>query len=159
MIRSLKRLSHERNGFSAVELLLGLAITAVIVSAVVPAARGWHEGGKFRATLKTATGLAEAVRHYRAATGSWPASWTDLSGRYLTTLLPTNPWGAGFALSATTSYAEITTTVPLSSPPGGSLPAIASLSPVPGGARLTVRVALPGEAVDLEFERKRLTGV
>lgn len=159
MTRARNRPAHERNGFSAVEVLLALGIMGVILAALVPAARGWHDGGKFRATLETATALAEAVRQYRAATGSWPASWTDLSGRYLANASPATPWGASFTLSATTSYAEITTTVPLGSPPGGILPPISSLSSVSGGTQLTIRVPLPGEAVDLEFERKRLTGV
>jgi type II secretory pathway pseudopilin PulG len=96
--------------------MLALAILGVLMGALVPAVRGWHEGGKFTATLKTAAALTEAVRQYRLATGSWPASWADLSGRYLATASPTTPWGGGFTLMSTARYAEITTTVPLGSP-------------------------------------------
>lgn len=145
-------------GFSAVELLLALGLMGVVLTLLLPAARGWHEGGKFRATLKTAAGLADSVRQYRQATGTWPAGWSDLSGRYLVATAPTTPWGASFTLTSTATYAEITTTVPLTSLPSGIAPKVASLTPVVGGTQLTVRVPLPGETADLEFERKRLTG-
>ncbi len=151
-------LRRGRRGFSVIELMLALAILGVLMGALVPAVRGWHEGGKFTATLKTAAALTGAVRQYRLATGSWPASWADLSGRYLATASPTTPWGGSFTLTSTARYAEITTTVPLGSPPSGILPPMASLSAVAGGTQLTVRVPVPGEPADLEFERHRLTG-
>ncbi len=141
-----------------VELLLVLAVLGVIMAAVLPAARGWHESGKFQATLKTATGLAEAVRQYRMATGAWPARWSDLSGRYLATSAPTTAWGASFTLTSTTSSAVITTPVPLSSAPSGLLPPVASLTAIAGGLGLTVRVAIPEEAADLVWERNRVSG-
>lgn len=151
-------LHRECRGFTLIELMLVLAIMGVSMAMLLPAASGWHEGGKFKATLKTAAGLAEAVRQYRQTTGTWPSGWAALSGRYLANTAPTTPWGASFALTSTASYAEITTTVPLTSPPSGIAPTVASLTAVVGGTQLTVRVPLPGDMADLEFERKRLTG-
>lgn len=151
-------LHRDSRGFTLIELMLVLAIMGVSMAILLPAASGWHEGGKFRATLKTAAGLAEAVRQYRQANGTWPSGWAALSGRYLANTAPTTPWGASFALTSTASSAEITTTVPLSSPPSGILPKMASLSTIVGGTQLTVRVPLPGETADLEFERKRVSG-
>jgi len=146
------------HGFSLVELLLVLAVLGVIMAAVVPAARGGHESGKFQATLKTATGLAEAVRQYRMATGAWPARWSDLGGRYLATPAPTTAWGAPFTLTSTSGSAVITTTVPLHSAPNGLLPPVASLTAIAGGSQLTVGVAIPEEAADLVWERNRVSG-
>lgn len=149
---------RDPRGFSVMELLLALGLVAVVLAALVPSARGWYEGGKFRATLKTAAGLAEAVRQYRATTGAWPATWNDLVGRYLPNGSPATAWGAGFTLTATANYAEITTIVPVTSPPSALVERFASVRSVPGGTEITVRVPVPGDATDLEYERKRLVG-
>lgn len=146
-----------RPAFTLLELMIALAVVAVLATAVLPGLKGRLDTGKLQATAASLNGLAEAVRQYRATTGAWPALWTDLSSRYLPSPTPTTAWGDAITLSSAGSLGQVTAPVPLTSPPTGLLPPLGTSAAVPG-TQWTAPVPIPGETADLALERNRLSG-
>ena len=153
------RLHRVRNaGFSLVEVMLAIAVMAVVFAAALPAAGGWFQTARLRATLTTATALAEAVGQYRMTNGAWPTAWSQLQGRYVASATPTTAWGDAFTVSAGANTATVTAPIPLGSVPSGLISPIATLTTTETGMQLTVQVLIPESAADLAWERNRVSG-
>jgi general secretion pathway protein G len=96
-------------GFSLLELLVVVAIIALLTSYVAPRMRGQLSKGEQATARAQIDALVKALEAYRMDTGHYPAASVGLSaltarpdgetkwgGPYLQKALPLDPWGAPY---------------------------------------------------------------
>lgn len=103
-----RRLRSERSraGFTMIELLLVLAILAILAAIVIPKLAGRSEQARVTAAQTEISNLETALDSYEVDTGSYPDSSMGLQalmvkpanvdnwrGPYMTKDIPADPWG------------------------------------------------------------------
>ena len=96
-----------RSGFSLIEIMVAIAIIALMAAVVAPAVMRYFQGAKRSAALGSLRGFKQAISVYELQTGQLPETLKDLvrrpsnetvaanwqDGGYLTTKdIPKDPW-------------------------------------------------------------------
>jgi prepilin-type N-terminal cleavage/methylation domain-containing protein len=67
-------------GFSLLEVLVAVALVALLAGALVPAAIGYLESGAAHRAVADLEAVGQAARHFRVDVRRWPGSLADLVG-------------------------------------------------------------------------------
>lgn len=78
------RVSRERAGFSLLELIVVVAVLAILMATLLPAVQGMRNRAKQREATSNANALANAIRAFRAEYGYWPTSESNPNSPVLT---------------------------------------------------------------------------
>lgn len=101
--RSCGRVAREARGFTLMEILIVLALIAVVLTLVVPQVMGQFAGGQAKATKAQISTVATAVDRFYLDNGAYPERLDDLvtkpgtapnwAGPYVKPAQLKDPWG------------------------------------------------------------------
>jgi prepilin-type N-terminal cleavage/methylation domain-containing protein len=74
--------AKSRKGFTLLEILVVVAIIAILVSILLPAVHGMRQKARDREAAVNAQMLANAIRSFRTEYGYWPCNNPDAGGTY-----------------------------------------------------------------------------
>ena len=73
------RIQEARKGFTLLELLIVVAIIAILISILLPATQALRQKARNQEAEVTKMALANAIRAFRAEYGYWPGTQSDSS--------------------------------------------------------------------------------
>ncbi|GEM_PF-3625677 len=132
---------QKARGFTLMELMFVIAITAMLGSAIIPQLMTKAEVRRAEKTAEEMRSWLEAGLAYYAANNAWPADANTLvTNQYMPVSALTNPWGYSYTLAVVGNQLQVSTTfekhpnigvekLPLSSATGN---VVSAASTVPG---------------------------
>ena len=69
------------DGFTMLELVIGIAIIALLAAVAIPAVMNIYENAKVSTTKQSIKGIQQAIKLFNVATNAWPEKLKDLVKR------------------------------------------------------------------------------
>ncbi|MFZ5799928.1 MAG: prepilin-type N-terminal cleavage/methylation domain-containing protein [Candidatus Omnitrophota bacterium] len=103
---------HHRKAFTLIELMIVMAIVAVLVGMVLPRFKGMRDQANISKAQGEVRAIKTAIESYYIRNGSYPPTTTTICSSYLTTAttyprILENPLYDPFGATATTQYRYI----------------------------------------------------